>query len=109
MLVDERFDLDPAVEVALYRIAAEALANVARHSGARRATLTVRANSHVDLLVRDDGVGPDAGRTTRGSGLGLSTMRQRAEEVGGRVLIHPGADGGTEVRAILPLAVGGTA
>ena len=109
VLVDDRFDVDPAVEVALYRIAAEALANVARHSGARRATLSVRARSHVDLLVRDDGVGPDAASSTRGSGLGLSTMRQRAEEVGGRLLVHPGAEGGTEVRAILPLSVGGTA
>ena len=75
--IETRLDLDPAVEVALYRIATEALANVARHSGAGRAALEVRADDRVDLLVRDDGVGLDAPgqRATAGSGLGLSSMR----------------------------------
>jgi signal transduction histidine kinase len=106
--VDDRLDVDPAVEVALYRIATEALANVARHSGAGRATLCVRADAHVDLLVRDDGVGLEGSGATRGSGLGLSSMRQRAEEVGGRVHVSARPEGGTDVRAILPLCVGGT-
>ncbi|MFC4782874.1 sensor histidine kinase [Nocardioides sp. MAHUQ-72] len=108
--VDDRLDLDPAVEVAVHRIAAEALANVARHSGAGRATLALHADSHVELVVSDDGVGLDAARGTgtAGSGLGLPSMRQRAEEVGGRLHVAPGPDGGTEVRAILPLTVGGT-
>jgi len=107
--LDDGFAVDPAVEVALYRIAAEALTNVVRHSCAGRATLRVRADAHVDLLVRDDGVGPDAdgGSRDAGSGLGLWSMRQRAEEVGGRLDVRPGAGGGTEVTAVLPLTVGG--
>jgi signal transduction histidine kinase len=107
--VDERLDLDPAVEVALFRIAAEALANVGRHSRARRACLEVRAGQRVELLVRDDGVGldPTAGSTTAGSGLGLASMRQRAEEVGGRLRVAGDPGRGTVLEATLPLSVGG--
>jgi signal transduction histidine kinase len=108
--VDHRLEVDPAVEVAVYRIAAEALANVARHSRAGRAHLRVHAHTRVDLLVRDDGVGVCPGGTGRsaGSGLGLPSMRQRAEEVGGRLHVTPAPGGGTDVRAVLPLSVGGT-
>jgi signal transduction histidine kinase len=108
--VDDRLEVDPAVEVAVYRIAAEALANVARHSRAGRAHLRVHAHTRVDLLVRDDGVGVCPGGTGRsaGSGLGLPSMRQRAEEVGGRLHVTPAPGGGTDVRAVLPLSVGGT-
>ena len=110
--VDDGLDLDPAVEVALYRIAAEALTNVTRHSGAERATLAVTAGARVELVVRDDGVGLDATdpAPTRGSGLGLASIRRRAEEVGGSARVASGPDGrGTEVRATLPVSVGGRA
>jgi signal transduction histidine kinase len=93
--------LPAAVDVACYRIAAEALANAARHAGADAVTL--RAGLHVGELlleVTDDGsglVGP-----ARGTGLGLLSMRQRAEEIGGTLEIISGPDG-TTVRARLPL------
>lgn len=111
--VDDTLQLDPAVEVALYRIAAEALANVTRHSGADRAALEVTAGDRVELVVRDNGIGPDRtdpAHRTRGSGLGLASIRRRAEEVGGSARIARGPDGrGTEVRATLPVTVGGPA
>jgi len=109
--VDPSFDLDPAIEVALYRIAAEALTNVVRHSGAGRAALEAHAGTAVNLLVRDDGVGLGEGATTgaRGSGVGLESMQQRAEEVGGSLTIRAGDHAGTEVRAVLPLTLGGSA
>ena len=109
--VDETLALDPAIEVALYRIAAEALANVARHARARRASLEVAVTDEVELLVRDDGVGlpvNGSAAATSGSGLGLASLRQRAEEVGGSAKVVPGPGGrGTEVRARLPLGLGG--
>lgn len=108
--VDDRLELDPAVEVALFRIAAEALANVARHSRAGRACLAVRAGASVALEVCDDGVGLDLAPSgaTAGSGLGLPSMRQRAEEVGGRLRVESRPGRGTAVLAVLPRSVGGT-
>jgi signal transduction histidine kinase len=104
--IPEHVSASPAVEVALHRIAAEALANVVRHSGARRVSLLVRDGRHVELEVSDDGVGLGAATTTTaGSGLGLASMRQRAEEVGGTLEVLT-SDSGTTVHALLPHAVG---
>lgn len=98
---------DPAVEVALHRIAAEALANVVRHAGASRVSLQVREGPCLELLVADDGVGlADVGAAFAGSGLGLASMRQRAEEVGGTLDVTS-TPTGTTVHALLPHIVGG--
>ena len=97
-------DLEPlpaAVEVAAYRIVVEAVNNVQRHSGADRCTVRLtRAGSELGVEVADTGTGlaPD-----RHAGVGLSSMRERAEELGGSFEVGPGADGGTVVRVRLPL------
>ncbi len=89
-----------ALEVALYRIAAEAVHNVARHAGA--ATCLVRLTTEPDavlLTIRDDGVGlPDE----HGGGIGLTSMRERAAELGGTLSIAAAPDGGTCVGAHIP-------
>lgn len=103
--VDEGLALDPALEVAVYRIASEGLANAARHARARRAGLEVTCDGAVLVVVRDDGRGIPADAAP---GLGLASIRTRAEEVGGSVTIRSDVDG-TEVRATLPLTVGGRA
>jgi signal transduction histidine kinase len=91
--------LPAAVEVACYRIAAEALTNAARHAGARRVRLALEGDAaEVRLSVRDDGSGI---RAPRAGGLGLESMRQRAEEIGGTLTITS-APGGTLVLARLP-------
>ena len=97
-------DLPPlpaAVDVACYRIAAEALANAARHAGAGRVQLRVRlADGELRLTVGDDGRGlPDRRRP---GGLGLASMRQRTEEIGGRFSLAA-ARPGTVVSAALPV------
>lgn len=98
--------LPPTVEVALYRIAQEALANVQKHSDARSVQLRLRfLPGAVCLEVSDDGVGFDlededgAGR----SRLGIAGMRERASIVGGtlRVASRPGA--GTQISTSIPL------
>jgi signal transduction histidine kinase len=104
--VDSDLHTDPAVEVALHRIAAEALANVVRHASATTVRLAVRDERHLTLDVVDDGVGMSAaGGAAAGSGLGLDSMRRRAEEVGGRLEISSSPHG-THVRAVLPHSVG---
>ena len=92
--------LPAAVEVACYRIAGEALANAVRHSGAHRVTLRADATpSWVSLRVEDDGAGlPEQ---IRADGLGLASMRQRAEEIGGRLAVTSTGTG-TLVHAELP-------
>jgi two-component system NarL family sensor kinase len=96
--------LPAAVEVAAYRIGAEALANVARHSDAMRVDVTLGVDPGCGSLlleVVDDGVGvpPEASR----QGVGLGSMRERAEELGGRCEVSLGPGGGTRVQAELPL------
>lgn len=91
--------LPAAVEVAVYRIVQEALTNVARHSGARRCTIRLSSNGSVELEVADNGRGLNGARP----GVGLSSMRERAEELGGSCTIGPGADGGTRVLVRLPI------
>jgi signal transduction histidine kinase len=93
--------LPAAVEVAAYRIAAEALTNTARHSGAGTCTVRLVADRG-ELLVEvgDDGRGIDPDRQ---AGVGLLSLRERAEELGGRSEVTCPPAGGTVVRAWLPL------
>ena len=93
--------LPAAVEVAAYRIALEALANVIRH--ARAGTCAIRLDVTDDVLIveiQDNGSGlpPDYH-----AGVGISAMRERAAELGGSCVIEHVATGGTRVSARLPL------
>ncbi len=92
--------LPAAVEVAAYRIATEALTNVARHAGASSAVLTMRCAGDLDLEIVDDG--PADGPWC--PGVGLTAMRERAAELGGRFDAGPSPAGG-RVHVWLPLVV----
>ncbi|HEY2156336.1 MAG TPA: PAS domain S-box protein [Isosphaeraceae bacterium] len=100
--------LDPAVATAVFRVAQEALTNVARHARARLVRVSVRRRGcGLRLVVRDDGVGFDSGATRRGgsrfAGLGLLGMRERAALLGGRIDIRSQPGRGTRVRLTVPL------
>jgi len=92
--------LPAAVEVVAFRIVAEALTNVAHHSGARICRVVVHRNSALRVEVVDDGVGIASSVRV---GVGLSSMRERAAELGGDCVIGPAPGGGTSVRLELPL------
>ncbi|HYM23967.1 MAG TPA: ATP-binding protein, partial [Vicinamibacterales bacterium] len=81
--------LDPAVEIALFRIAQEALRNAIVHGSARHLTVSLaRPNGHVELTVSDDGRGFDVEAARRtGDGLGLMSMDERAHVFGGDVQV----------------------
>ena len=102
--VDVRCDADelsPATEVAAYRIATEALANVVRHAQAHSCRVRItREDGVVGVVIEDDGTGFDVG--TRSPGVGLESMRARAEEIGGRLTISSTARG-TVIEALLPV------
>lgn len=94
--------LPAAVEAAAYCIVQEALTNVMRHAGATRcvARLALHPTTRSLLVeVDDDGRGLD---TDARPGVGLSSMRERAEELGGTFSVARGVDGGNAVRAMLP-------
>jgi signal transduction histidine kinase len=96
--------LDPDVELAAYRITAEALANAVRHSGATTVTVTVAATSDsVRITVTDNGTG--IGSVTTGDGVGLRSMADRAADVAGSCEVCSGP-GGTTVTAHLPARAG---
>lgn len=95
--------IPPRVEAALYRMGGEALANVARHANARRATIRLVATPDaISLLVEDDGEGfdPSAVQTDRH---GLVGMRERVEMLGGVLQVDSSPDGGTRVEAKISL------
>jgi signal transduction histidine kinase len=96
--------LPAAVEVAAFRIVQEALSNVVRHAQARRAVihLLLERPGLFVVEVMDDGRGLPA---MRRAGVGLRSMRERAEELGGTLAVGPRADGGTIVRAELPFTL----
>jgi signal transduction histidine kinase len=97
------------VEVALFRVAQEALTNVAKHAKASRVGLTLSYMDDVVLLdVRDDGVGFEPG--VAGGGFGLTSMRQRLLRVAGSLEIESSPGEGTAVNASVPaLPAGGGA
>jgi signal transduction histidine kinase len=94
--------LPAAVEVAAYRITQEALTNVVRHARARSCLVRLSVDERrLCLEIIDDGVGL---AVERRAGVGLASMRERATELGGTVLIETRAPGGTRLLASLPLS-----
>ncbi len=93
--------LPAAIEVAAYRIVLEATTNVVRHAQAQACAIQLKAaDARLTLTISDDGVGLPAQRQ---NGVGLTSMRERAEELGGVLLVRNLADGGVQITAVLPL------
>jgi signal transduction histidine kinase len=93
--------LPAAIEVAAYRIVLEAHTNAARHANAHHCKIRIWIDDALHLEIIDDGVGlPHDIR----AGVGLTSMRERAAELGGTCIIEPRkGGGGSQVRAQLPL------
>ncbi len=94
-------DLPKPVDLAMFRIAQEALNNVAKHSNAKRVEIAIRrANGLATLSVRDNGIGFDPKRierSNREAGWGLLIMRERAEAVGAQFSLKAGPRAGVQV------------
>ncbi|HEV7892353.1 MAG TPA: PAS domain S-box protein [Pyrinomonadaceae bacterium] len=99
-------------ETALYRIAQEALTNVAKHSGADRVSFILeRRGDHVFAVVEDNGKGFDVEAATeppgRGRRLGLLGMRERAALLGGTINVESAPGAGTTLFVRIPFGAGG--
>jgi len=99
-----RPSLSAALEVAVYRIVQEALTNISKHAHGQSATVLLDAeDDQLILIICDDGVGlpsqPDMG-------MGLHSMRERAEELGGTLTVGPNSPAGSCIVALLPLEQG---
>jgi signal transduction histidine kinase len=92
--------LPAAVEVAAFRIASEAMANVAKHSGASRCRIDLQLDDILTVTISDNGHGPELAAPR---GVGWTSMRERAAELGGSCTIARRSDGGVIVAATLPL------
>ena len=102
----EQVRLGPTVESTLLRISGEAISNAVRHSAARRIHLDlVFGAEQVVLRVSDDGCGFDRSGAAPGDHhYGLTTMRERAEELDGSLTVTSSAGGGTAIEATVPRA-----
>jgi signal transduction histidine kinase len=99
-LRDQR--LPATLELGLYRVALEAINNVARHAHAASAEVSLRmVGGAVELVMSDDGVGIIQPYV---SGLGITSMRSRVQALGGSFDIAPGPGGGTRLTAHVPVS-----
>lgn len=116
--------LPAAVEVATYRIVSEALANVTKHAHATRCAVSIQRTEQLTIEILDNGVGLDAcrapawgpaqaprqaprqapGQAPGQRGIGLNSMRDRAEELGGQFAACAAVPTGTAIRVHIPLA-----
>ncbi len=96
--------LNETVSTAAYRIAQEALTNVARHAGAGQVQVSLKLNNGLLMLaVADDGQGFDALDLSESDGLGVAGMRERATLVGGMLEVHSEQGNGTQVFLKVPI------
>lgn len=93
-------DISAATEVAAYRIALEAMTNAVRHSGARHCKVRLWRDADMHVEIADDGRGVAEDAPI---GTGMSSMRERAEELNGELSIHPAMPKGTRVTASFPM------
>lgn len=93
-------------ETELYGIAHEALNNVLKHSGADSVSISLtQLNQETILEITDDGIGFQLQESPASGGFGISSMKERAEKIGGRVEIISKPDRGTRIKVYAPLEV----
>jgi two-component system NarL family sensor kinase len=103
---DSNLKVHPQVESALYRITIEALNNVLKHAAATRADIRIKEeHGAIVLEIEDNGKGIDMNQGAYTQGIGMRSMRERTELLGGtfEVLSKVGQDSGTIIQAVIPV------
>jgi len=84
------------------RIVREAISNAIRHGGASSVAISLADEGGVRLTIEDDGTGLAAGAPRRGTGFGLTSMRERAEALGGMLELSSAPRGGARLEVWIP-------
>ncbi len=104
---DAADQFSPLAALQLFRFIQEALTNVRKHAGAREATVTLTSNGpdQLRVVIADDGQGftPGSQRNGKARPLGLKTMRERVEALGGTFHVNSQPGSGTQVTATIPI------
>ena len=106
LTIDVHFENIPAalpreLSLSLYRVLQEALQNVVKHSASRQASVSLHGHlDTINLTVKDSGAGFDPQESISGSGLGLTSMKERLKVVGGHLSIHSQPGHGTTIHAV---------
>jgi signal transduction histidine kinase len=96
-------DVSDSLALCLYRVAQEALRNVATHAKAQRVTISLeQLNGHVMMHVTDDGCGFDTAASSRRLGLGLVSLNERVHMLGGTLEVTAARGAGTRIAVTLP-------
>jgi signal transduction histidine kinase len=97
--------LPKETSLCLFRVLQEALQNATKHSGARHFEVSLKSDgsNEIQLSVHDSGVGFDPEQAIKGSGLGLTSMKERLKLVDGQLFIDSKPQGGTSIYASVPL------
>jgi signal transduction histidine kinase len=100
-------DLPRAVEQDIYLVLREGLMNVARHSHASHADITLKqTRTEIRGTLTDDGLGFEPTDVSGDHGVGLSSMRERIEKLGGELTLQSSPGGGARISFVLPLVTG---
>ena len=103
--IDEEIHLTPEMENDLYWIVQEALNNALKSAQAKKVSVSLSRGSNQTILqIADDGLGFDPGISSTAGGLGLRSMQERAEKLGGKLQIESQPGAGTVVRVEVPCA-----
>jgi signal transduction histidine kinase len=106
--VEVVFDLEPGIAVspearqALLRVQAQAIVNAVVHGNAKRVCISLRSQPQTRLSVVDDGDGFDPDAPTRPDSIGLASIRERAEALGGELLVRSAPGTGSAIEVVLP-------
>jgi len=93
----------PQPALCLYRVIQEGLQNIAKHSGAKLASITLQGLSNgIRLLIEDKGVGFDPEEVRKKAGIGLSSMRERVQMLNGEISFASKPGQGTKIEAFIP-------
>jgi signal transduction histidine kinase len=97
--------LSQEISLCLFRVMQEAIQNAIKHSGSRHIDVSLRGGlNEIQLTVLDSGIGFDPEDATRGSGLGLTSIRERLKLVNGKLFIDSQSQRGTTILARVPLS-----
>ena len=103
LLVEGEVKPAPPIEEALYRIGQEALNNALKHAAAGSVTVRIQASdARIEMQVVDDGQGFEPQAVRERGGMGLTTMQERAKQVGGALSVRSAPGKGTTVQVVVP-------